>query len=316
MVFNVTDMINTNITKKDFEITEIEIDKIIENEDNFYKVEDVEELKESILAIGLQHNLTVAEGSEDGFFTIISGHRRFKAIKQLKEEEKIEIETVPCKIDNSTELEQKLTLILSNSTSRELTSFEKMKQVSELKKLAIEIKASSNTKIKGKTRDFIANMLQMSKTEVARYEAIEKNLTEEIKEEFEQNNISADTAYEISKLDEDKQEKATEKIKEAKINNKKITTKDVKEFINNEDESIEQTFEESIPNHTNKFDVNEIESSKIGDKYIKNLEKLLEIIKSNKKSVDNLTEDSLLKLQLDIVLKESKVCVSLAKDYI
>lgn len=239
------DIVNMMVKSSDetiddkFKIVEIDIDKIIPNENNFYSTEEIENLKGSIIALGLQHNLTVSKKDENGKYKIISGHRRYKAIQELIADGELHIKTLPCKIDNKTELEQRLALIVSNSTSREISPAEKMKQVEELKAIAKELKNSKDTKIKGKTRDFIAEQLNMSKSEVARYEAISNNLEEEIKEEFKQDNISTDTAYAISKLDKDEQKEVIEAIEKAKIEDKKITTKDVKDIMQKENKQTE-----------------------------------------------------------------------------
>ncbi|MFV0520173.1 MAG: ParB/RepB/Spo0J family partition protein [Lachnospirales bacterium] len=233
-----------NTSSNTFVVNDINIELIKVNENNFYYVKDLEKLKMSIKAVGLKHNLVVSTLKDENTYQLISGHRRFKAIQELINEGELDWTTVPCTIEKKTDLEQRLTLILANSTARELTSFEKMKQVEEMKLIAQEIKEVDSTQIKGKTRDFIAEFLEMSTSEVARYEAISNNLDENIKEELKEENISTDTAYAISRLQPEQQEEALELIKEAKEENKKVTTKDIKTITQKENKIVTSTNED------------------------------------------------------------------------
>lgn len=291
MGFNVIDMFNdiSEVNENSFKIVEIEVDKILVNEDNFYDTKEITELKESIKNFGLQHNLTVKYIDETDTYKLLSGHRRFKAIKELIEEGIININSVPCRIEDVSELEEKLILITSNSTSRVLTSYEKMKQVEEVKKIALEIKNNSNGKIKGKTRDFVSNVLNMSNSEVARYDAISNNLDEEIKEELKEEAISTDTAYTISKMNNDGQEKVKKVIKKAKESNKKVTKKDIEEMKELEKETIkgqvdlsgdtEEVYDEEFALKNNNT-VSEIEKIDKALKYFKGNIKDLERLES------------------------------------
>ncbi len=225
-------------TDDSFKIVEIDIDKLIPNERNFYSTDEIEDLKNTIEALGIQENLIVEEKNEDGLYKLIAGHRRVLATKELITEGRLDIKTLPCKIDTNSELERRIILIITNSTARELSAFEKMKQVAEMKEIAKELNENPDTKIKGSTRDYIAQMLKMSPTEVARYDSINKKLDTDIKVELESENISTDTAYEISKLKPEQQEEIKEVIKEAKAENRKVTTNDVKIISKKENNKI------------------------------------------------------------------------------
>lgn len=233
MEFDILDMLNnkslelTDRTNNNFEnsfyITPIDIELIDENEKNFYDTSDIEELKQSIKAVGLQQNIVVS-GNEDYGYKIISGHRRYKAFKELVENKEINLHQIPCRVVSVTKLEEELILILSNSNTRVLSPYEKMEQVKRLKEIATEIKKSNNNFIKGSVRDYISNMLDMSKSEVGRYEVIDKNLNDELKEDFKQNNINSSVAYEIAKLPKEKQQEAKEIIE----SKEKVSIKDIK----------------------------------------------------------------------------------------
>ncbi|MFV0503233.1 MAG: ParB/RepB/Spo0J family partition protein [Lachnospirales bacterium] len=319
MAFDITKIFDTNIDKKNseekkFAIINIPISKIVPNENNFYSVKEIEKLKTSIKAIGLKHNLVVSQNKDTNTYTIISGHRRYKAMQELIADGE-DIGTIPCKIEDITELEQKLTLILANSTSRELTSFEKMKQVEEMKLLANELR--QNTDIKGKTRDIIAELLHMSTSEVGRYEAISKNLNENIKDELEKENISTNTAYEISKLDKEQQKEVAEVIEKAKEDNKKITADEIKN-LNLEPELTNENKVNQIDAHKeievledNKLDSN-LEPELTRENIVNQIKKYEKIISLNKKHIANLYINNALRQDIKIetaieIIKNNKL---------
>ena len=166
---------------------------------NFYAVDDVTALMDSIELIGVQQPLVVVP--VDGRYRLIAGHRRYKALSELGKE------TAPCVIQNGlTETEEQLALILTNSTARELTYKEKMEQARKLKELFIK-RREEGAKLPGRIRDMVADAMQESTSNIARMEAIDRNLVEEWKDSLNQGQISASTAYQISKLPESMQEK-------------------------------------------------------------------------------------------------------------
>ncbi len=218
----------------DYEIKYIKITDIHISENNFYKTDDIQDLKESIELVGLRQHIEI--WNNDGKYEIISGHRRYKAFEELHKENKSEFETIPCRVVqgiNKTEAE--IQLIFGNSVSRELTDYEKMFQISRLEELLDEWQ-KDGVKIKGRKRDLIAEKLKMSKSQVGRLQGIEKNLSDDLKEQFKDGNINVTTAVELSKLDEEKQKENLEKIKQgAKVTAKTLAD----EQVNNNDEHIE-----------------------------------------------------------------------------
>ncbi|UWD42739.1 ParB/RepB/Spo0J family partition protein [Clostridioides difficile] len=221
MAFNMFEAINNrklennneNIENKKIEIKNISVYDLVPSEDNFYSVEDIEDLKSSIEMFGIKQNLLVKE-SEDNKYTIIAGHRRRLAVLKLLEENKEneKFKMMPCMIEKVTGIREKILLITTNSTARELTDFEKMKQAVEMKKLLEELRTEEN--IKGKTRDLVAEMLNTSTSQIARLENISKKLMPDFKNEFEKENINVSTAYELSRLEEAEQQSLFEEYQE------------------------------------------------------------------------------------------------------
>lgn len=230
--FDLTNLLN-NTSKENvqsarndslFETKMIDVEKLVESEDNFYATNDVEELARSIeLLGGIEQNLIV-EDTGDGQYKVIAGHRRRKAVLQLLAEGKEEYRMVPCRVRAGSEgTLNDLRLILTNSTARQLTDFEKIKQVQILKDLLQKYKEQLAEENKdkpreeqiriGRIRDCIAELLDISPSQVGRMERIDKNLSDEFKEELKDGNINMSTAVSISVKTEKEQAEIYEEYK-------------------------------------------------------------------------------------------------------
>ena len=184
---------------------QIPLAQIEANAQNFYEVEDVTELKESIELIGLKQPLVVLE-VDDTHYRLIAGHRRYKALTELGRE------SAPCVVQrNLTETQEQLALILTNSTVRELTYLEKAEQAVRLKRLFIK-RREEGAELPGRIRDMVAEAMQESASNIARMEAIDKHLVGDWKRALKKSQISASTAYELSKLDKTAQKKLKEAL--------------------------------------------------------------------------------------------------------
>ncbi|NOW85340.1 ParB/RepB/Spo0J family partition protein [Clostridium beijerinckii] len=213
--FNMLELLNNgseeNENKKTekiarFKTIQININELIPSEENFYSVneEELKNLKDSIEIFGVQQNLVVKK-LDSGMYEIIAGHRRYLALKKLVEEGKQQFAHAPCKVENEEDsIKDRLLLLITNSTARQLTDWEKTQQAEKLKELLTEYKKKE--KLPGRVREIIADILNTSPTQVARMESISKNLTEEFKQEFKEDKVNISSAYEISKLDQDQQE--------------------------------------------------------------------------------------------------------------
>lgn len=272
MAFNMMDLLNNNsITTEDkeenikkFNITQVHINDLIPSDNNFYSIEEIEELKNTIELLGLQQNLVVKK-IEGGMYKIIAGHRRYYSMLRLYQEGNKNFKYVPCKVEEDDELKNELRLIITNSTTRDLTDWEKIHQAKKLKELLTEYK--EREKIPGRVRDIVANILNVSATQIARMESISKNLIGEFKEELKEDKVNFSSAYEISKLDEEKQKEIYEDHKENNIN---ISIKDIKKKSEEEKEEIEVlegqiTVEEALNISKDDLKVNQEEELTIND---------------------------------------------------
>ncbi len=224
--FNLNSLLNSsskNMAQQDSEqepvmqksilkVTPISVFNLVPSKDNFYGVEQIEELKTSIELFGIKQNLIVRP-LEDGKYKLIAGHRRRLASLALVEEGKKEYEHVPCAIEpGEDDILERLLLIATNATVRQLSDWEKVKQVKEMRMLLEEYK--KNEKLPGRIRDLIAQTLNTSPTQIGRMDAIENNLSPEFKEEFKEGGLNMSTAYELSGLPEEEQTKAFKEYQE------------------------------------------------------------------------------------------------------
>jgi ParB family chromosome partitioning protein len=269
---------------ENYKITPIPVENLIASDYNFYSVDDVENLANAIRDSGLQQPLVVrkAKTAEDKY-EIISGHRRLKALKSIIESGDTKYKNVPCFIISSSiaddEVDTEIAVINGNATTRELSDAEKGKQITRLKEL-YTIKRERGDKFTGRIREKIAEDLNMSPTAVGRYEAIEKNLIPELKEQFEEGKIRMSTAAELATKPQDEQkaiyEKNPENLKLADVKEKKGKVKTaastqeapVKQIENDElsgtqPEQSSPTVMEKNPVvvNTNSFENTKIESS-------------------------------------------------------
>ncbi|MDE6520430.1 MAG: ParB N-terminal domain-containing protein [Ruminococcus sp.] len=202
----------------------IEIGRIKTSMDNFYSMNDIEILADDIERQGLKHNLVVAEDSEnpDTYF-IKSGHRRFAAIQHLISENRYGSKFVPCLIDGvKSHSENILDLIMLNATARVMSDSELFKQYKTLKETLEQLK-NDGIKIKGRLREKIAEMLNISSAQAGKIENIKHNAIDEVKEAVESGDMSIAVADSLAKLPEQEQK---ELITDNDIS--EITTKDVK----------------------------------------------------------------------------------------
>lgn len=200
---------------------------LIPSKGNFYSVEDVQDLKQSIELLGVLQPLLVTDEEEDGKRRIIAGHRRRLAVMQLVDEGEERFRRVPILIKpKKNAILDRLALIMANRF-REKTDWERMTEALETEKLVLELKESMN--IPGRTRDLLAEIIETSPAQVGRYKAIYNNIIPELMAEFKANRIVVSVIYEASGLPEDYQKQAAEVFRENEV----LTLSDIKRLKKN-----------------------------------------------------------------------------------
>ena len=213
-----------------FKIELLDIKDIEPSKLNKYSVDDVAELKASIELVGLQQNLVVRKRDDAAKYELLSGERRYTALNQLVSEGKKEFVRVPCKVIKSVDdIQAELQLIFANSTSRRLSGYELTWQAARLKELLQKLR-ENGYEMTGKTRDIVAELLNVSTSQAQIVDSIDRKLIPQLKEEFRKKNINTTTAYELSRLDEENQRDALSNMH----NGTELTPREVKQKHNNQ----------------------------------------------------------------------------------
>lgn len=268
---------NDEISKEkeqSFRIEKIDINNIIPNIKNKYSIQGIEELKFSILHNGLKQNLEVKDNG-DGTYSLLSGERRYTALKELVEEGNDKFRLIPCLItdlersssflDNNgneiltTEDKEDLAIVTTNSENREFTDSDRAFQVSTLKRIYKKL-SDSGVKLPGRISELIADQLDMSPTQVKRYSYVEQHGTDELKHKLENNEISIGAASEVAHLSPAQQKEVlsndTVTSSTVKEHQQKIQKKKTQRKENNtlqDDETISLSKSKGFQNSLNQF---------------------------------------------------------------
>lgn len=190
--------------KQDFQEIMLSPYEVEASESNFYSQENIEELADSIRMVGQQQPTVL--GRVDGVYKIISGHRR-----NLANIHNIETGAFPWDYQakylykDMTPAMLELSLIVGNAFNRRLTPYEETEQAARLKAALIRARDEDGLEITGKLRDVVADILQTSRTKVARMDKINNSLEPEAREQFKAGKLGKSAAYETAKLPEEEQ---------------------------------------------------------------------------------------------------------------
>lgn len=210
---------------KPYEAVRLPIDKLYPDSANakIYSIESIEELADSIeLAGSVLHNLVVREPDKDGRYQIISGERRWTACKYLVEHGREQYREVGCLIEHVHDEDTlQLMLVLANSTARQLTDAEKMRQAEALTTVLTRMRKEG--KVQGRVRDLVGKMLKTTSGQLARYHAIQANLQGGLRDKFERGEVGVSVAYEASKLDKAGQDAIDKQAEQGAVTIKDVT---------------------------------------------------------------------------------------------
>lgn len=240
MAFNLADMVNNR--KKPTETENIsdtvyrDVFELEPSKENFYSTdpEKLQGLKNSILLFGVMQDVLIED--VDGKDRIISGHCRTMCCRMLVEEGHEEFRKINCKYtkvnlntekfpeDKDGKVEQlinKLGIIQANRF-REKSDWEKMQEALITEEVIKELRDLVD--LQGTTRSMVQATLGTSGTQLERYHAIQKKLSQEFMQEFRNGNINISVARELTDLDEKHQDEALGLYKK----NETITLPEVK----------------------------------------------------------------------------------------
>lgn len=180
----------------------IALDKIFEDERNFYHIDDqsVEELAANIATVGLQQPILVRD-EMNGEYTIVSGHRRYAALCKLQENDPEKWWEVPCIVERAgvSQAMQELQLIFANSATRKLSDSDIAKQTERVTELLYQLR-EEGVEFPGSMRKHVAEACKISETKLATLKVISEHLHEHFKEKFSTGHLPTNTAYNIARL--------------------------------------------------------------------------------------------------------------------
>ena len=206
--FNLAELMGEAVSKSntgEMRVEQIPLAEIEENENNSYAQTGIDELAESIKVIGLQQPLVVRRKTEGGYL-LLAGHRRRNALALLDRK------TAPCIVLDA-DLDPSIqTLILhwTNTMARGgggLTAEYTGQAAKEIEAALKDLQARGVVELPGKLRQYVAEVLKTSESQIARAKAIDNGLTKAWRGDFKCHRINDSAAYELSQCDPELQRK-------------------------------------------------------------------------------------------------------------
>lgn len=188
---------------------------------NNYEISDIDEMKRFIQSCGLITPLSVVGPDKDGKYEILSGERRYTALKELMEENPSFGKQIPCYLVGTADmptLEKKLLIEVANITNRgnegiQMHRFEVVRLIKELEDTDAE-------KYKGMNKA-IHKYLKVSDRYGRMYNQIFKQAGDGLMGLAESGDIRINDASRLSTLPVTQQDAAVEEIKTAKSSKEK-----------------------------------------------------------------------------------------------
>ena len=206
MAFDLGELLR-DVSKSDTreQIEYIKLELIDGDEQNFYELSDVEALADNIATIGLQQPLRLRpHPTAEGRYMAVSGHRRRAALRLLAQEDPERWNEVACIVDRDivSPALQQLRLIFGNANTRKMSSADLSEQAAQVEKLLYQLK-EDGYEFPGRMRDHVAQVVQTSKTKLAKLRVIRENLDPCWQNRYKQNKLVEETAYSLAQLPAD-----------------------------------------------------------------------------------------------------------------
>lgn len=186
------------VSDSDTPVKLIPLAQIHPNPRNFYpRVENLEDLEESIQANGLLEPLTVVP-DESGGYRLISGHNRFAALRRIHSA-KYE-DGVPCLVLPAMDEHVELAAIIEANRQRVKTQALLAEEAEKLTQAYMARKRAGEN-LPGRIRDRVAEAMQISKTKLANLNAIRNGIkVPGLMAKWERDEIPEAAALEIARL--------------------------------------------------------------------------------------------------------------------
>lgn len=197
----------------------------IPEEERELREQEMEELKFSIKNIGLQQNLVVMKTGKDEYM-LLTGERRWTAMKELFTEGVKSCEYVPCiirktedvKLPIPEEMKEQYLINETNEKVRMKTNRMIMEQIKWENKLYEELRKSGYKFPEGmKKREYLADKMGISQSQVQRLTSIQNKGSEKVQKAFENEELDLTAAVEMSKLDQKTQDELLDQTEAKEI---------------------------------------------------------------------------------------------------
>lgn len=204
MAFDITSVLKDvpELDTRREQIEYIRLDLIDGDSGNFYSLSEIESLANNIATIGLQQPLRLRKNpTEEGRYLTVSGHRRREALNLLVKEDPERWTEVACIVqrDSVSPAMQQLRLIFANSDTRKMSSADISEQAVQVEKLLYQLKEEGH-EFPGRMRDHVAQVVQVSKSKLARLKVIREGLSEHWLPHYKNDTIVESVAYALAQL--------------------------------------------------------------------------------------------------------------------
>ena len=219
---------NAAQTESAYHVEKIDAERIIPNEKNFYSIEGVEEMANSLAVSDHMPPLEVVDNG-DGTYRLISGERRLSATLCRIRRGELEKATLPCHIlpaftakgALSAEQVEMLHIILANNY-RQKTALDQLNEVRQMEPIARAIyedakekgalAESEGSSLNMRFRTFFAKeILDISEAKLQRLQSLTK-LTEKARKAFDEGLIGKTVAAQMASLSPEEQDNIVYKI--------------------------------------------------------------------------------------------------------
>ena len=220
---------NAAQTESAYRVEKIDAEHIIPNEKNFYSIEGVEEMANSLAVSDHMPPLEVVDNG-DGTYRLISGERRLSATLCRIRRGELEKATLPCHIlpaftakgALSAEQVEMLHIILANNY-RQKTALDQLNEVRQMEPIARAIyedakekgalAESEGSSLNMRFRTFFAKeILDISEAKLQRLQSLTK-LTEKARKAFDEGLIGKTVAAQMASLSPEEQDNIVYKIR-------------------------------------------------------------------------------------------------------
>lgn len=239
-----------------------------------YSTEGIELLSYSIEDKGLLEPIIIrplnkSNIPENATYEIVSGHRRMLAIENLikrNPDKTSEYEYIPSIVrkdsGNNAVKAANEDLIEGNIYNRNKSDAERAKELA-IKKEMLEERKRRGENIPGKLIELIAKEMDISLHQAKKFNAINNNASENVKEAFDKGEISTQTAYELSKADKNTQDKIIDTESELTAKSVKVAIEKSKPKKSPSYSDLSDTYQKNIDdlpygkNDTNDYSLNQ-----------------------------------------------------------